>query len=402
MKKLMLVLAIALIASPALGALTITLERIGQTNDVDLKYSGGGTADSNQPRAFAFTVKTSNTAKLSRTLSNYMTGESNQPNHKGFGIYPARIVVDTAGVVSSYGNPLSDPCDPGASGTAESNSIVVEFGSLYFADTNAPAASGTLCRLKVVKSTENTTTLTLADEDTYRGGTVFEDGSQGNPTASLVVNWLQAPGPATVPVPGNAATNVSRTIVLSWTAGTGTVDSRDVYFGRTNPPPFKINQTAATYDPCTGNLIQGQTYWWKIDEKNTAGTTSGTVWSFTVEECLKSTDTGYSYWKFLGKPSCWCFKRQCRGDSSGTDTLSKPVAGNDFTNFQSGFNIATTLLSGKKDSNGFLSICADYTHTVTLGKPVAGNDFTAFQTYFNKARTSVPECAGTNINFWMN
>jgi len=349
------------------------------------------------PRAFALIIRSSNTAYIDDVTS-YKIGESNSVS-RGFGIYPARIVIDSAGAVSSYGNPIADTADP-IPGAIDTNNVVLEFGSLYYGQPNAPPSSGTLCRLAINMFGNSSTTIFMNDEDTYRGGLVFEDGSQGNVTDSEAISALQPPGPATAPS-HNGITGVSRAgVTLSWTAGTGTVDSRDVYFGTANPPPFVINQTATTR--ASGTMIQGQTYYWHIDEKNTAGTTTGALWSFTVEECLKTSDTGYSYWKFLGKPSCWCFRRQCRGDSTGSDTLGKPVAGNDFANFQSGFNIATTLLSGKKDTNSNMSICADYTHTVTLGKPVAGNDFSAFQAYFNKARTSVPECATTNINFLMN
>jgi hypothetical protein len=87
------------------------------------------------------------------------------------------------------------------------------------------------------------------------------------------------PGQAANPNPANAATNVSLTNDLSWTAGTGAV-SHDVYFGTVNPPPFKVNQTGVTYD--TGTMTASTTYYWRIDEKNAGGTTTGAVWSFTT------------------------------------------------------------------------------------------------------------------------
>jgi len=88
------------------------------------------------------------------------------------------------------------------------------------------------------------------------------------------------PGQASSPSPANGATKVSRSAILSWTAGSG-ADSHDVYFG-TDPNPgaseFQGNQTETTFDP--GYLGKNTWYYWRIDEVNTNGTTTGVVWSF--------------------------------------------------------------------------------------------------------------------------
>ncbi|MHC4671893.1 MAG: PKD domain-containing protein [Planctomycetota bacterium] len=90
------------------------------------------------------------------------------------------------------------------------------------------------------------------------------------------------PGPAANPSPADAATDVSITADLSWTAGNGAT-SHDVYFGTDSTPDsteFKTNQSGVTYDP--GTLTANTTYYWRIDEINSGGTTTGTVWSFTT------------------------------------------------------------------------------------------------------------------------
>src|SRR4029450_10771070 len=56
--------------------------------------------------------------------------------------------------------------------------------------------------------------------------------------------------------------------------------THDVRFGTTNPPPFVVNQTATIYAAPT--LNPNTVYYWRIDEINTSGTTTGTVWSFTT------------------------------------------------------------------------------------------------------------------------
>lgn len=91
------------------------------------------------------------------------------------------------------------------------------------------------------------------------------------------------PGLASDPTPADGATGISVDADLAWTAGPDT-DSHDVYFG-TDPAPdadeFQINQAATALDP--GSLAGGITYYWRINEVNGAGTTTGTVWNFTTE-----------------------------------------------------------------------------------------------------------------------
>jgi hypothetical protein len=72
---------------------------------------------------------------------------------------------------------------------------------------------------------------------------------------------------------------VGFTTDISWTAGAGAT-SHDVYFGTTNPPAFRVNQAGTTYD--TGTMTGNASYYWRVDEKNSGGTTPGTVWSFAT------------------------------------------------------------------------------------------------------------------------
>ena len=88
------------------------------------------------------------------------------------------------------------------------------------------------------------------------------------------------PGQASNPNPADQATNVSVTADLNWDAGSK-ANSHDVYFGTTSPGDFQDNQTATTFDP--GTMEAETTYYWRIDEVNQGGTTTGVVWSFTTE-----------------------------------------------------------------------------------------------------------------------
>jgi len=89
----------------------------------------------------------------------------------------------------------------------------------------------------------------------------------------------QLPGQATDPDPANGAREIDYSADLSWTADPNAL-SHDVYFGTASPGTFQGNQTGTTFEP--GTLANGTTYYWRIDEKNDAGTTTGAVWSFTT------------------------------------------------------------------------------------------------------------------------
>jgi hypothetical protein len=78
--------------------------------------------------------------------------------------------------------------------------------------------------------------------------------------------------------PDDRERNVDINDDLIWTAGADAI-SHDVYFGTTNPPPFIRNQTATTYEP--GKMAENTGYYWRIDEVNVWGKTTGTSWRFT-------------------------------------------------------------------------------------------------------------------------
>jgi len=129
-------------------------------------------------------------------------------------------------------------------------------------------------------------TATTYDTGTMPNNTVHywridEVNAYGTTTGTVwsFTTIIAAPGAASGPSPSNGATSVSLTADLSWTAGSGAA-SHDVYFGMTSPGTYQGNQTATTFD--TGTMIAGTTYYWRIDEINAGGTTTGTVWNFTT------------------------------------------------------------------------------------------------------------------------
>jgi hypothetical protein len=148
-----------------------------------------------------------------------------------------------------------------------------ESHDVYFGTTNPPAYIGNQ-------------TGTIYDTGTMANGKTYywriDEKNTGGTTTGTVWSFSTIPlppGQATNPNPANAATNVSLTNDISWTTGSGAA-SHDVYFGTVNPPAFIGNQTGTTYD--TGTMANNTTYYWRIDEKNAGGTTTGVVWSFTT------------------------------------------------------------------------------------------------------------------------
>jgi len=115
------------------------------------------------------------------------------------------------------------------------------------------------------------------------------------------------------------------------------------------------------------------------------------------QECVKSTAPFYAAWVQFGKPNCWCYKKQCRGDVDGASQLGRPVSNNDLTKFKEAFNKTDAQLQAVV--NG---ICADLDHAAQLGRRVSNNDLQTFKLYFNKADANVPICEMDNYNFWTN
>jgi hypothetical protein len=106
----------------------------------------------------------------------------------------------------------------------------------------------------------------------------------GAPPELWIEYQIEPPVAATVPVPANGAIEVSELQVLSWTSGART-ESFDVYFGTNEilgAGDLQGNQVETVFDP--GLMVKGQTYYWRIDSFNEDGETTGTVWSFTVED----------------------------------------------------------------------------------------------------------------------
>jgi hypothetical protein len=111
------------------------------------------------------------------------------------------------------------------------------------------------------------------------GGRINMGAYGGTPQASLSLRCepYLLPGQASNPSPADGAIDVELDVMLSWIASSNAV-SHDVYFGTEDSLVFVGNQTATQFNP--GLLSRYTTYFWRVDEVNSEGKTTGELWTF--------------------------------------------------------------------------------------------------------------------------
>jgi hypothetical protein len=410
MKKLILVLTLLLIATPAFGVVDVNLW-IHDTNKVDIRYSCASEAE--RPRAFALDVNIGGGAKFT-LIRNYLVGESNAlppQSRTGYGIYPARITWwlppgDKERDVNQWGRPEADQNDMGARDQKfdpSTRDIVLEFGSLYFnrtsSDHNEPPLSGTLCTLTVdCNGLTGNKVISAKEEDTYRGGIVLENGTAID-VAIAPVNYncgsgCTKPGKATNVSPADKATGVSTASQnLTWTAGAAATN-HVVYFGASSTPPKVgiVAMPALTYP--TGTLTKNTKYYWHVDANNGCGDPCvGTTWVFDTN-CLYlnkvftvacnptvnltiANSAFMTRWNYLGKPQCWCCNAQKCGNGIYTPSATLNVVDTtDLSKLKKAFNKTYT-------QTGYVA-CVDF----NLSGTIDNADFAVLKKHFNKTVTS--------------
>jgi hypothetical protein len=203
MKKLSLLWAALLLATPALAKVRITVVPDGKT--ATIKYA----TDGEKVRAFALDITADK--GVIEGISGFIQGESTKEK-PGYGIFPANfaryITVDPdTGEVAKWDvndyTPVADPCDPGALGGLGTPGITIEMGALYYptddGSPNAPLNQGTLFKLTLSEEAKLTVQL-----NEVRGGIVLT-----NPDVPAEVDLSGATGIAIAGGPDLSAASPS-------------------------------------------------------------------------------------------------------------------------------------------------------------------------------------------------
>jgi hypothetical protein len=196
-KFLFIVAMLLLVAVPAMATVTIRAQQHQPTsalgkydggrfcNAIDINYTCSG---GERIRAFALELTLDPASGFTfSSIDTFKVGDSNTAS-KGFGIFPGKFrdLVDAGNpdfTVAGY-NPIAPAADADATGTGlGTNKVILELGSLFVADINRPASTGTLCRLYVDVNKPGLTgfgpvsgNFTFGGNAT-RGGIVLEDGT---------------------------------------------------------------------------------------------------------------------------------------------------------------------------------------------------------------------------------
>lgn len=167
MKKMILLLAIMLMASPALAAVNITVTDAGDNSGwATIAYAEGET---DFVRAFALdiTATDANIVEIDSVSADYW-------------VFPGTIDINDEGLVEDQGSPVAPSSYPGTLGGLDTNGITIEMGALFEAGVEPePGATGTLLRIRVDKTSE-----VCVAENSIRGGVVMKDPS-ADPTVNV-------------------------------------------------------------------------------------------------------------------------------------------------------------------------------------------------------------------------
>ncbi len=127
--------------------------------------------------------------------------------------------------------------------------------------------------------------LNTIDERMVPAGTYYLVASSTSEEFTVNIDRVIAPEPvvASSPFPADQYNCYGNDVIaLSWDLGDYTKEYQ-LLFGETNPPTDVLvdwtNELAENHDVVTENA---KTYYWRVNERNTSGTTEGPVWSFST------------------------------------------------------------------------------------------------------------------------
>jgi hypothetical protein len=358
-----------LIATPTFATVNITVTQ-DPVDKTLLTVSYNCTA-AEAVRAFALdmTLGSENDSMTFYDINDFNVGESNKPGG-GYGIFPGQFALQidpgSPDWNSEYYYPVAPPNDVDSNGQGIGmRKVIVELGTLY-KDSNAPGTSGTLFTIRCDPNSKQSDNLNVA-LNTIRGGVILENGSAAStnlPTDQTLVFASCPDAPATLTYP--AADGNNGRYQISWSAAaeaTGYKLDRSANSGGTWANIYTGAATTVCDDVDTGN------YRYRVC--STKAGCSDSAWNTGTSDCavvlcFPTSEPNMSTWKALGKPRCWCYERQCKGDATGTSEGTTKtgiwwVGTPDLGIFLAAFNVKEPTHG--VGLQGEPNICADFSHT---------------------------------------
>lgn len=360
---------------------TVTISYIASVDvrafALDINVDGGmNTGDYNEPN-------------WDHNPTGFLRGESIDPSivpgkAKGYGIFPGRFRDFIDPTTPDWPDHNYMPITPWAAPGAENTGlgwpkIVVELGTLWATgsgDINKPALTGNLFTFDVNSENYQDCNLTVA-VNVLRGGIV---GSTADPITDTNLPFTKKVNfaPPGCPVPNCVGGTSAACIAAINAAG---------FIG--------VPRYDETGVPGTGQVVG--TVISQVQPPSPPAIPCNTTIAFSdVNYPIRPTATAalYTNWVARGKPTCWAYSRQCRGDATGTKQLQYWVAGNDLNLYKSAQGKLESILP----VNG---ICADFTHSKQLQYWVAGNDLNLYKSFQGKLESLVPICSNPpDVNYW--
>ena len=209
MRKIILTLAVVLVAVPAMADVKLVAELdAGNSKKVWIKYESD---EAQKVRAFALNITATDGNIID--INDFSVGD----NNGGYGIFPgtfrdAPIAVNpTTGQVDNWNvagySPLAPAGDPEAEGDIPGPAITIECGSLY-TDAGPDMAEGYLCTVTV----DDTATLVCITGNAIRGNVVMEDASEA--TTDLTEACVVIPSDECIPSSGAYALQYANWVLL--------------------------------------------------------------------------------------------------------------------------------------------------------------------------------------------
>lgn len=377
MKKIVLSILVLMLAAPAMAIdVTFTAVHEGTTGVVRIYYDANSPPGA-LPRAFALDI----------TVDNSQTIDAISDLSADYWVYPGSIDINDQGEVNDFGTPVADYNDLPSDTELGLNTsgITIEMGSLYVG-ANEPDPCALLLKVEVSGDCNLTVTGNVG-----RGKAVLEGAAQAM-TNLPVVLMVSPVTPPTYTISGNVASGAAPIknmvgVTIAGLPGPPVTNGSGDYTATVN-----AGFTGTTTVTVAQWTIPGKSY------TNVQADALNEDYTATATECLASTDPGYTAWTTTWSSNpCWCYRKQCRGDTNGTSAFGKPVSTTDLDLFKLAFGKTNAELLAI--TNG---ICADLNHTAAFGKQVTTTDLDIFKLYFGIAEASVPQCPSTNINAWTN